>query len=220
MGHVAAKDNTANITIEDCYETGLLTGGNQRKGGLIGQINTGIVTISRCYATASLSGSFAQGGLVGFMNTTATIQDCAAWNSNITAANVGDGNWSTGAVIGVAWPVADISNNFRCPDLRVKAYWGNEAGYTKELTADYDHPDVGSSTPLIIVDKTDGTTLRATSATSAASGQDNYPLFAYHGKHVAAGTKLSTLASTAKASGGLGWSSEVWDFTDDLPTLK
>ena len=39
--------------------------------------------------------------------------------------------------------------------------------------------------------------------------------WAYHGKHVASGTKLSTLASTT-----LGWSSSVWDFSGDTPTLK
>ena len=36
-----------------------------------------------------------------------------------------------------------------------------------------------------------------------------------HGKHVAAGTTLSTLASTT-----LGWSADVWDFSGAVPTLK
>ena len=220
IGHIAANA-AGTVNVYDCYSTGNITKGNQRKGGFIGQINSGIVTIARCYATGTLTaGSFAQGGLVGFMNSTATIEDCAAWNSTITAGSFGSGNWSSGAVIGVAWPIATLTNNFRSPDLSVLAFWGNVTGYTKLLAADYDHPDASSSSPLIVVDKTDGTTLRATTATSAASGQDNYPQFAYHGKHVASGTSLSTLASTAKASGGLGWSSDVWDFTGDLPTLK
>ena len=220
IGHIAANAS-GTVNIYDCYETGNLTSGNQRKGGFIGQINSGIVTIARCYATGTLNATFAQGGLIGFMNTTATIQDCAAWNSTVYAAsnNIGNANWSTGAVVGVAWPVATLTNNIRKPDMSIRAYWGNVSGYTKQLDDDYDHPDVSSTSRLIVVDKNNGN-LRATTATSAASGQDNYPLFAYHGKHIASGTSLSTIASTAKENGGLGWSSDVWDFTGDLPTLK
>ncbi len=50
--------------------------------------------------------------------------------------------------------------------------------------------------------------------TALASGQPHYPQYAYHGK-VEPGKTLSQLASTT-----LGWSSDVWDFTGDLPTLK
>ena len=213
IGHVAANA-TGTVNISDCYETGTVTVSNQRVGGLIGQINSGAVTISRCYATSTINGTFAQGGLIGFMNSTATIEDCAAWNTSITAGSIGNGNWSTGAIIGVAWPRATLTNNYRKQGISVKAYWGNVTGYTKLLADDYDHPDVSSTSPLIVVDKTDGSTLKATTATSAASGQDNYPLYAYHGKHSTT-SRLSTLASTT-----LGWDDSVWDFTDDLPTLK
>lgn len=214
IGHIACADVTANAIVEDCYETGDVLQSNQRRGGLVGQINSGNVRLVRCYASGNVNGSFALGGLVGFMNATATIEDCAAWNGTITAESIGNGNWSSGSVVGVTWPIATLTDNFRKPNISIKAYWGNVTGFTKELVADYDHPDVSSSTPLIVVDKTDGSTLRATTATSAASGQDNYPLFAYHGK-VEAGKSLSQLASTM-----LGWSSSVWDFTGDLPTLK
>ena len=50
--------------------------------------------------------------------------------------------------------------------------------------------------------------------TAAASGQPHYPQFAYQGK-VESGKTLSQLASTT-----LGWSSDVWDFSDSLPALK
>ena len=214
IGRIASEDATANVSVEDCYETGSVQLSNQRRGGLIGQINSGNVSVTRCYASGDVNGSFALGGLVGFMNNTATIENCAAWNGNVTAGSFGNANWSTGSVIGVAWPIASLKNNYRNPDLSIKAYWGNVTGFTKELVSDYNHPDVSSSTPLIVVDKTDGSTLRNTTATSAASGQDNYPLFAYHGK-VEAGKTLSQLASTT-----LGWSSDVWKFEGELPTLK
>ena len=88
-------------------------------------------------------------------------------------------------------------------------------GYTFELASDYNHPNVSSSSPLIICEKSAATlTLMATTATALASGQDNYPIFPYHGK-VEAGKTLSVLAEAT-----LGWDSSVWDFTDDLPTLR
>ena len=220
IGHIAANATGA-VFVYDCYSTGNITKGNQRKGGFIGQINSGIVEIARCYATGTLTaGSFAQGGLIGYMNAGATIEDCAAWNSTITAASFGAGNWSSGAVIGVAYPSSTkIANNFRNPNMALKAFWGNVTGYTFELLADYDHADVDgsdASTYLIVKDKSTG--VEAASTTATLSG-GNYPIFPYHGKHSTT-SRLSTLASTAKASGGLGWSSEVWDFTGDLPTLK
>lgn len=204
IGHIAANA-TGTVLVEDCYTVGSLIETNQRQGGLIGQINSGVVTVNRCYAAGTVSGSFAIGGLIGFMNSTATITNCAAWNATVTPKTYGDGNWSSGAVIGVAWPVATLSNNYRKSDMSLTAWWVPDA--------DYNHPDVSSSSPLIVKDKTDGT-LRPTTATSAANGQDNYPQFAFHGK-VEDGKTLSQLASTT-----LGWSSDVWDFTGDLPSLK
>ena len=204
IGHIAANVS-GTVTVSDCYSTGNQVSTNQRQGGFIGQINSGIVTVSNCYAAGTVTGSFAIGGLVGFMNVEATIENCAAWNSGITPSSYGDGNWSSGAVVGVAWPSATLSNNYRKPGMSLTAWWVPDA--------DYNHPDVSSSATLVVKDKADGT-LRNTSATATASGNDNYPQFAYHGK-VAAGTTLSQLASTT-----LGWSSDVWDFSGDLPVLK
>lgn len=212
IGHVVANA-AGTVNISDCYETGNVTLSNQRRGGFIGQVGSGKVTISRCYASGTVNGSFALGGFIGFMNTTATIEDCAAWNASVTAGTNGPGNWSSAAVIGVTWPVATITNCFRNPDMSLLAYWGNATGYTYPLADDYDHDDVSSSSALV---KQNG---NHSTATSAASGQDGYPQFPYHGKHSTT-NKLSTLASTAKVSGGLGWSDLVWDFSASLPTLK
>ena len=49
---------------------------------------------------------------------------------------------------------------------------------------------------------------------ATASGQPHYPLYPYHGK-VAAGKTLSALARDV-----LGWSADIWDFSNDLPVLK
>ena len=84
--------------------------------------------------------------------------------------------------------------------MELTAYW--------VPAADFDHPDVSPTSPLI---KQDGTPSKAT---ACASGQDGYPQFPYHG-HVAAGKTLSQLASTT-----LGWDASVWDFSGELPVLK
>ena len=137
-------------------------------------------------------------------SSSAKIEKCAAWNSKVTASSIGTGNWSTGAVIGTAFPTATLTDNYRNPSMALTAWWVPDA--------DYQHPNVSATTPLIVKDKSTGV-LRATTATALASGQDNYPLFAYHGK-VEAGKTLSQLASTT-----LGWSSDIWDFRGDLPKL-
>ena len=50
--------------------------------------------------------------------------------------------------------------------------------------------------------------------TATGSGQPHYPHYPYHGK-VAAGKSLSALARDV-----LGWSADIWDFSNDLPVLK
>ena len=84
--------------------------------------------------------------------------------------------------------------------MALTAYW--------VPAADYSHPDVSTSHPLV---KQDGT---ETTATSTSKGQDGYPQFPYHGK-VEAGKTLSELASTT-----LGWDATIWDFSAAMPTLK
>ena len=129
----------------------------------------------------------------------------AAWNTSVVPTSYGSGNWSSGSVAAVTFPTCTLTDNYRNPAMSLTAWWVPDA--------DYSHPDVSSSTPLVVKDIATGE-LRPTTATGTGSGNDNYPQFAYHGK-VEAGKTLSQLASMT-----LGWSSYVWDFTGDLPTLK
>lgn len=213
-GFAAIAANGANIT--DCYSTMELKGGTRKRGGMIGHVTAGTVSIERCYATGNINANFELGGLVGYVAVpTFTLNDCAAWNGSITASNCTNTNWSSGAIIGITHPNCHASNNFRSPDMELTVWCVPDA--------DFDQPDIdGTTTPLYWNSQNKPFTWSYCDQTSISAGSGNSlaARWAYHGKHVAAGTKLSTLASTAKASGGLGWSSEVWDFTDDLPTLK
>lgn len=217
-GLIGLVTNTSGkSSISDCYSTGNVTGA-AFVGGLIGLYEKGTAEISRCFATGEVSGTFGLGGLIGEVGKDAiSIQDCAAWNSSVTASSIGAANFSSGAVVGVTFPTATITNSFRMPGMKLKAYWGTETGYTYLLDSNYDHQDVGSSPNSLIKQNGDHST-----ASSIADGQDGYPQFPYHG-HYTAETKLSDLAKKAKASGGLGWSDTVWNFPDVtpfLPTLK
>ena len=198
-------NTTSKSVVTDCYCTGNVVG-NAYTGGFLGLHEKGEVVITNCYATGSVEGAFGLGGMLGFTASGMSMSKSAGWNSSITASSHGDGNWSSGAVVGVTFPTLTLTDNYRNPATSLTVWWVPDA--------DYDHPDVSASAPLVITDIATGE-LRPTTATATGNGNDNYPQFAYHGKHVASGTTLSQLAS-----GTLGWSSSVWDFSGELPLLK
>ena len=205
-GFIGLITNTSGSSVvTDCYCTGNVVA-NAYSGGFLGLFEKGTAEITNCYATGSVEGNFALGGMLGVTAAGISMSKCAGWNSSITAASNGEANWSSGAVVGVTFPTMPLTDNYRNPAMTLAVWWVPDA--------DYDHPDVGASAPLVIKDIATGE-LRPTTAAATGSGNDNYPQFAYHGKHVAAGTTLSQLASTT-----LGWSSSVWDFSGELPKLK
>ena len=200
-GLVGLVTNTkaGSSNISNCYATGNVAG-NAYSGGLVGLHEKGTATITNCYATGTVTGSFALGGLVGVAATAAiTMQNSAAWNSTITASSYGEANWSSGAVVGVAFPTCTLTDNYRSPDMALTAYW--------IPAASFDHPNVSSAHPL-----TDSAGTEMTDE-SLANGQAHYPHYPYHGKHC-------TGSLSALASGTLGWDTTVWDFSGDTPELK
>ena len=221
--------------IEHCYATGNVTGTYRNNGGFVGLIQTTNVegTIENCYCTGNVTSVAYMGGFVGLVDNTTNkaivkncyasgdvigssfdvggfaghascpvlqVLNCAAWAKTVTAGVYGETNWSSGAFCAVTFPTSTFTNNYRNPAMALTAYWVPDP--------DFDHPDVSPTTPLI---KKDGT---ACTATALSSGQDGYPQFPYHG-HVAAGKTLSALAKET-----LGWSSEIWDFSGELPVFK
>lgn len=197
-GFAGIAQNGAKIS--DCFSTSNLSGSTRKRGGIVGFVETGTVTITRCYTTSEISANFELGGLVGFANANAiTVTDCAAWNSSITASSRGADNWSTAAIVGVSYLTSTLTNNYRNPAMNLTAYWGTTASCTLSLPTSFQHPDVDSSHPL-----TDNSGNEVTHA-------NNRP---YHGK-CEEGKTLSWIAENR-----LGWSSDIWDFSKDLPELK
>jgi len=213
----------ANAEIIDCWTSGTVTGG-QRVGGIIGGTSGADLTtpdgikIVNCYTTAAVHGSFAIGGIGGFFNGASTakgspadnkpgnrFEKCIAWNTEIRAnwnQTTGEGtitpgdmsHYSDGAIVGYT-----AKANYLVGCLRNPAMKYDQAiffDYTDAFSL-YDQPDSSPTSPLMIV---------------AVEGADyNYP---YHG---AAAPEGKTLSEVAKS---LGWSTAIWDFSGDVPTLK
>ncbi len=201
VGLIQAQYESA--TLENCYATGTVTS-NSYHGGFVGLVDGQPfdVLIKDCYASGDvIATNFAAGGFIGVQSSThLQVIHCAAWNANVTAGAYANVNWSSAAFCGVTYPLTTLTGCYRNPAMKLTALW--------VPAADYSHPDVSPTAPLI---KQDGT---PTKATSTANDQDGYPQFPYHG-HVDPGKTLSQLASST-----LGWSSSVWDFSGALPVLK
>ena len=206
---------TSNYSIHDCYATGNWVGTNLHYiGSFVGWIQktAGTVTITNCYGsgTVYVGYGYRHGGFAGGIDAAiTTIQKCAGWSSQVKG-QTSVGNWSSGAVVGVAFPICTLTDNYRKPGMELLAYWGNNS-QTKLLTDDFQHENVSSTNPLWTYDSS-GSFVQTTKTTLDYS--DGSAIFAYQGKCDASKT-LSQLASTT-----LGWSSDIWDFTGDLPTLK
>lgn len=197
-GFAAIAANGANIS--DSYSTSNLSGTSRKRGGLIGHVTEGTVSINRCYSTSTISANFELGGLIGFVADgleTFTLSKSAAWNAFVTSSSCASNNWSSAAIVGVSSLTCTLEDNYRNPGMALTAYWGT-TGFGKELTASFQQPNVSSTTPL-----TDWDGANVTSSTMRP----------YNGK-CETGKTLSELASTT-----LGWSSGVWNFTEDLPKL-
>jgi hypothetical protein len=173
-----AAMSAGNSTIEDCYALGNVSDGNSGKrivGGLIGAIeNNGGVTIRRCFAAGdvTVTGS-AAGGIIGFFKSgkpatddmNFTIQDCIAWNKNIS--NAVKSTWSSGAVVAVSNSKNTVSNCWRRADMVLTDAEGETL---------YDCPDGSSTSPMTY------------------TGTHNSYYYPYHGKAAAADATISSVA--------------------------
>lgn len=209
-----------NLTLSDCYATGNVgsdSKSNQRYGSLIGFTTDGTdksssIVITNCYGSGNVICSFAGGGLIGRVSLpSVSVSKCAAWSGSLAPKSAGQTNWSSGAVCGVTHPNCVMTDNYRKPGMSLNVY-------CPPPTEDWDHPDInGTTTPLYQNSQVSPFTWNYSTATAISAGEGNLDAgrWAYHGKHAASGTTLSQLASTT-----LGWSSDVWDFSGNLPTLK
>lgn len=197
-----------NSLIEDCYSARNIniTNGSGNSGRMcagfiaIMEKTTGS-TVRRCYSSGDISAVGANGPISGFIgmakmakiSETAdmTIENCIAWNKNITTSTTNANTWSSGVVVGVSAANNTLTNNYRRADL----VYSEKCG--EEVFKAYDQENASSSAPL-----------------EYHSNKWNGNKCPYHGKAAAAGKTCSQVAKT------LGWDENVWDLSGDMPKLK
>lgn len=200
---ISLKDDA--VIVSDCYSRGKVIGasGEQRFGGIVGDLGKG-GKVTNCWSDATVSGGRVCGGIVGLAcyqtwgdNTVAnnTVSGCIAWNPSVKAAQQGDYG-SSAAIVGHTSFKNILSSCYRRPDME---YVNSNNTLSSCLTTQVDQPD------------SDGTNWVAGTTPGTTSSTNQNP---YYGVAAASGATVSSIAQT------LGWSSDVWDFTDDLPTLK
>lgn len=246
---ILGRIDNGTVTITGCHYSGTM-GGRAGAGGILGGIEGGSVTISKCYATGSMSpSSNNHGGILGLSNATSVIENCwsnmaitVPAGSQHTAGILGtgqgvkaivkncyalgtiNGSRGVGGIVGhiktkdsevsgcMAWN-AELKTNRAATNWATGAIIGAVHADGKGTYADcYRRSDmVLTDVAMTLVDQENIT-----------DGRPPYPDYApadntqnaYHGKAAAADATICSVATT------LGWSTDVWDLSKDVPTLK
>lgn len=203
VGGLFGVDFGESSRIRNCWTSGVIHG-DQRVGGICGGIMRPETQIINCFSTATVDALRCGGGIGGHCNldnntagTPETLepdnvfQGCIAWQTSFaTRTQNSNGDfWSSGAVLGYVARKSYLTDCYRHPNLSFKDY--------NSVFTLYDQNNASPSSPLSITNP------------NSTSFTHYYP---YHGK-VAGSTRLSTVAQS------LGWDSNVWDFSGDIPVL-
>ena len=182
----ASSGANSKVSIENSWST-MSVYGEQFLGGMIGAFEgTQGLTVKNCYTDGCVKGR-GIGGIVGRVTKTATITKCIVWDATMTSTRTGGTQYASGAITGSVTAAGNYSACYRNPSMV----------YTDVTVPLVDHEDVVNAKPA---------------APAVGAVDDNQ--YAYHGKAVAAGSTISSVAKT------LGWDETVWDLSGDVPTLK
>lgn len=197
VGGNASAVGTLNVT--NCYATCNVvaeTEGNGRwAGGILGgHTKAGITNLENCYATGSVKAlRWGAGGIVGQVGATGcSVVRCMAYNSKIEATNTGS-RYGSGAIVGSCVKIDIVVD---------KCYRSNSVVF--------DCPNTENTTLFDME-------FISTPAQLPLMGTENTNAYYHHGK--ATDSKLSALVQNTGLVGE-AWSSTVWDFSSDYPTLK
>lgn len=186
--------------VRNCWSSGSVTG-SQRVGGICGGLIRTETEIINCFSTASITCTYAMGGIVGHCNLdkASSVSPTTTYPDNVIKGCIA---WQNSMV--VRNPSEGGSSHYSS---------GAIAGYTSAnnyLTNCLRNPNMAFqdySSSYVLYDQEDASP--TTALVTTGSGQYNFP---YHGK-AAGSTRLSTVAQS------LGWDSNVWDFSGDIPVL-
>lgn len=192
FGGLVGSVQCPDVTISNCWSSCSVTG-YQFNGGLVGSWWTsgdftgGSGLVDHCFASGKVTdaGNSGDGGLVGSLEVPGvTISNSIAWNEEIKANKYGEGNYSTGAIVGRTHPNSILLNNYRKPGLAITAYW--------VPSANFDQPDSRLTGDTYFMWRI-GTDLNESngSYTTATAFVNPLGTMAYHGKHLDPGITVT-----------------------------
>jgi len=123
VGLFGCIDNATiqNLGIENCNITG-----NQRIGGLVGQIIYNS-TVNNCYATGNINGNFCAGGLVGYSYRSTITNSYAGSNVNTSTSSVG-------GLVGTNEEYSSIINCYATGNVTSRYYASGLVGFNYVAT--------------------------------------------------------------------------------------
>lgn len=205
IGGLVGRSANVGLKMTDCGTTMDVNGSSSYVGGAIGDIPTNTV-IKNCWASGAVKGSFSIGGFAGrafgrqgssaslSTEVNTTVEGCIAFNPSVrtitTDGESATNHYSGGAVIGCSSYPNTLKNCWRNPKMDFWFY------STESLNTLFDHEDSDPIHPLV-----------------QPAGVDKW-FSPYHGKAAAEFETVSAIAVR------IGYDSNVWDLTGDLPVLK
>lgn len=201
-GLVGVKLGTTALSIDNCYVSGNVLGTGQRVGGILGDYDAaGTCTIENCYVSGSVKSDRCVGGIVGFVRATGlSLIRCMPYNSEIRATSESSNDYySSGVVVG--YSSADLVVNY-CYRANIA-----DASWPFSEYAKYFANNTVANHAFI------------TSAGSITKRIDSWAYSYYHHGRKTSAANLSALVQMGSAIGE-SWSSDIWDFSGDYPTLK
>lgn len=187
FGGLVGSIQSADVQVVNCYSTCSVTG-YQFNGGLIGSFyENGCGIVDHCFASGNITdvGNSGDGGLIGTVHTPGvTVSNSIAWNDSVLPKKYGEGNYSTGAVVGRSHPNTNFENNYRKPGMNLTAYW--------TPSAEFDHPNSKLDGDVYYIWRIGTDLVEANGGyTTATSFSSPNGVWAYHGKHLSSGTKVT-----------------------------
>lgn len=192
--------------VTNCYATGSNTahGTSKQYGGLVG-VNKGNLTINNCYYTGTVTSNKAEsvGGIIGLNGIAGEVKI----NNSFVVADLTSTTYGVGGIVGHTKGAAlTVSNCYAAGVLTCPDQVGGIVGLAETATTIKDCV-FGGTLPASATNKGDivgKQVVEATVTNSAAVTEAAKPDY----------------ATASKIATKLGWSTDVWDLSADVPTLK
>lgn len=244
-GLIGCMRNSSVVTITGSNFSGIVKGASG-VGGLVGGVESSTLNISKSYATGTVNNTNNNsGGLVGLSNGTTSIENSWANVNLISAGQHGGAIIGIGQGAKIL-----VKNCYSLGEVNVSRGSAGIAGQTKATSTEISgciswvskiatNRAIGNWSPGAIVGCANGNGkfadcirrsdmvldddwMTLVDQDNITSGTPPLPDYssettqaAYHGKAAAADATVTTVARDV-----LGWSSDIWDFSKDVPTLK